>query len=321
LPALAGGFSIPSAISHEQTPFPLDDENSINDGKPYRTVRWGKDLQLWFLETRDYRSPNSMDPDDPDKSMLGEEQIQWLRGTLQESNATFKMVTFALPVIGPDRPEATTQEERENLPGHIRLFRPPRWDNLANETWHLERTRLMEEVFAGIDNVILIVGDRHWKYHSAYPNKQNPRIHEFCSGSASDSHAQSLLRMYGVPKPSENELLYWRDPVSQGGSSPCESTRKAPAGNRKPSSVSISSTVPPPIPPTPSAAAKSSSVPTANPSALPLIDNYLEGVFTTPGKAARAHSQSSQSMSSISVRSSPRKRTKRNPSVTYGSWV
>jgi hypothetical protein len=217
LPALAGGFSIPSAIFHEQTPFPLDDENSINDGKPYRTVRWGKDLQLWFLETRDYRSPNSMDPDDPDKSMLGEEQIQWLRGTLQESNATFKMVTFALPVIGPDRPEATTQEERENLPGHIRLFRPPRWDNLANETWHLERTRLMEEVFAGIDNVIPIVGDRHWKYHSAYPNKQNPRIHEFCSGSTSDSHAQSLLRMYGVPKPSENELLYWRDPVSQGG--------------------------------------------------------------------------------------------------------
>jgi alkaline phosphatase D len=41
------------------------DEVPMGD-KTYRTVRWGKDLQIWLAEGRDYRSPNSM-PDGPEK--------------------------------------------------------------------------------------------------------------------------------------------------------------------------------------------------------------------------------------------------------------
>jgi len=211
-------------VFHEQTPFPIrddetfdnsDDGFSINNGEPYRTVRWGKDLQLWMLESRDFRSPNTMDYDDPNKSMLGVEQTKWLDETLAASTAPFKMVVFSLPFIGPDRPEEVTQEEKDNL-GIINLFRPPRIDNLANEAWHLERTRLLE-LLSKHEGVIVICGDRHWKYHSAWPSRFNPKIHEFVCGATSDKHAASLLRMYGVPKPEDNDLLYWRDEVEQGG--------------------------------------------------------------------------------------------------------
>ena len=39
----------------------------------YRTFRWGKDLQIWLVEGRDFRSPNNM-PDGPDKTIWGAEQ-------------------------------------------------------------------------------------------------------------------------------------------------------------------------------------------------------------------------------------------------------
>ncbi|NDH01263.1 MAG: DUF1080 domain-containing protein, partial [Opitutae bacterium] len=36
----------------------------------YRTVRWGKDLQIWMVEGRDFRSPNNQ-PDGPEKTIWG----------------------------------------------------------------------------------------------------------------------------------------------------------------------------------------------------------------------------------------------------------
>jgi alkaline phosphatase D len=211
-------------IFHEQTPLAVEGlfdggegaALSLNEGKPYRTVRWGKDLQIWLPETRDFRSPNDMDPENPRKTMLGEEQMEWLSRTLRESDATFKMVIFAIPVIGPDRPPEATEEEKDAM-GVKKYFRPPRIDNLTNPTWHREREKLLTEVFAGVDNVILIVGDRHWKYHSAWPSKENPQIHEFSCGSTSDFHARTGLRMVGVPEAEGDPLMYWRDEIERGG--------------------------------------------------------------------------------------------------------
>ncbi len=44
----------------------------------YRTIRWGKDLQIWLVEGRDYRSQNIME-DGPEKSIWGEEQMEWFK--------------------------------------------------------------------------------------------------------------------------------------------------------------------------------------------------------------------------------------------------
>ncbi|MCS5610764.1 MAG: alkaline phosphatase D family protein, partial [Candidatus Poribacteria bacterium] len=39
----------------------------------YRTMRWGKDLQIWLVEGRDFRSPNSIS-DGPDKTIWGNQK-------------------------------------------------------------------------------------------------------------------------------------------------------------------------------------------------------------------------------------------------------
>lgn len=51
---------------------------------------WG-DVEFFMLDDRFYRSPNRM-PADQTKTMLGKEQLQWLKESLVSSNATFRII-------------------------------------------------------------------------------------------------------------------------------------------------------------------------------------------------------------------------------------
>jgi alkaline phosphatase D len=74
----------------------------------YRSVRWGKHVELFLLDTRSYRDANSQqdDPGHP-KTMLGHEQLNWLKDSLLHSDATWKVivtsVTLAVPSCVPQR--------------------------------------------------------------------------------------------------------------------------------------------------------------------------------------------------------------------------
>ena len=70
--------------------------------KTYRTVRWGKDLQIWLVEGRDFRSNNTM-PDGPNKTIWGAEQKKWFFETVEKSDATFRILISPTPIVGPDR--------------------------------------------------------------------------------------------------------------------------------------------------------------------------------------------------------------------------
>lgn len=132
--------------------------------KPYRTFRWGKNLQVWFPEGREFRSPNPME-DGPDKSILGKEQWTWLEKTMGESDATFKLFVSATPVVGPDR-------KGKN-------------DNHANSGFAHEGKRL-RKFLSAIPGCFVINGDRHWQYYSI---DSETGLYEFGSGPASDKHA------------------------------------------------------------------------------------------------------------------------------------
>ncbi len=119
----------------------------------YRTVRAGRDTQLWFLEGRDYRSSNQA-PDGPGKTIWGAEQSAWLRRTLLASDASFKIIVSPTPLVGPD--DASKADNHTNLGG----FRNEGAEFFA---W-LTDSRLDPS------RVILITGDRHWKYHSVHPS-------------------------------------------------------------------------------------------------------------------------------------------------------
>lgn len=130
----------------------------------YRTIHFGKDLQVWLMEGRDYRSPNDA-PDGPEKSIWGEEQKAWLKRTLDESKAKFRLIISPTPIVGPDR-----KNKRDNHSNAV----------FSNEG------QAVRKMLASYPNLVSVCGDRHWQYHSIDPETG---LHEFSVGPASDRHA------------------------------------------------------------------------------------------------------------------------------------
>lgn len=180
------------------------------DAVTYRTHRMGHDLQLWFVEGRDYRSPNKM-PDGPGKSIWGDEQKSWLLKTLRDSDATFKILVSPTPMIGPDD-------------GH-------KTDNHAN----LSGFRHEGEAFfaslkeAGIDpgRFFVVCGDRHWKYHSKRPdgfgefscgalNRENARLGRAPGSKGSSDPEGKVVQSYTDRPPSGGFLRVALVPAAEG---------------------------------------------------------------------------------------------------------
>ncbi len=130
----------------------------------YRTRRWGKDLQVWLVEGRDFRSPNPM-PDGPDKTIWGAKQKAWFKKTVAESDATFRVLISPTPLVGPDR-----KNKRDNHSN----------DNFAHEGDELRRFIATQE------NMVVVCGDRHWQYMSVHPATG---VREYSCGPVSDKHA------------------------------------------------------------------------------------------------------------------------------------
>jgi alkaline phosphatase D len=142
----------------------FNEEQFPSHDKFYKTIRWGKDLQIWITEGRNYRSKNSI-PDGPDKTIFGDKQIEWLFRTLKQSDATFKVIINANPILGPDR-------KNKN-------------DNYANEGFQTEGDEIRERLNQ-FDNVFLCNGDRHWQYVT-HPEETN--LWEFSTGAGADQRA------------------------------------------------------------------------------------------------------------------------------------
>lgn len=129
----------------------------------YETISWGKDVQFWILEGRDYRSANNAD-DGPEKTILGAEQKAWLKSTLSESKSKFKLVFSPTPIVGPDRKNKS--------------------DNHANAVFAHEGKEL-REFFGSLEGLIVFCGDRHWQYASV--DAENG-VWEFGCGPGSEKH-------------------------------------------------------------------------------------------------------------------------------------
>ncbi len=129
----------------------------------YRTFRWGRDLQVWLIEGRDFRSPNTQ-PDGPDKSIWGAEQKRWFKQTVADSDATFRVLISPTPLVGPDR-------DAKN-------------DNLANSGFEHEGNEIRDLVAK--HQMLAICGDRHWQFMSVDPKS---KLREYSSGPGSDEHA------------------------------------------------------------------------------------------------------------------------------------
>jgi alkaline phosphatase D len=140
-------------------------ENVPLHDKPYRKIRWGKDLEIWMVEGREFRSANTL-PDSAEKTIWGDAQKQWLMETVEASDATFKLLFTATPVVGPDRDSKK--------------------DNHANKVFQTEGDWL-RAYLSKQRGMFVVNGDRHWQYVS---KDGETGLMEFGSGPVSDFHVQ-----------------------------------------------------------------------------------------------------------------------------------
>lgn len=168
-------------IHKEQLPVANpDDKNAVT----YGTYRLSKEAQIWTLEGRDYRSPNSM-PDGQEKTIWGEKQEKWLKKTILESDAVFKLIISPTPMIGPD--DSYKSDNHVNQKG----FRTER-DNFFK--W-------LKSNEIPLNNLFFITGDRHWQYHSI---DAQYGYSEFSSGPFVDANSR-MGRNPGDPDSTDPE--------------------------------------------------------------------------------------------------------------------
>ena len=138
----------------------------------YRAMRYGADLELFILDTRQYRSRDT-DPDGPAKTMLGAAQLQWLLNGLAQSTATWKLVATSVPLSIP-KGGANYNDG---------------WSSGPNGPGFESERQVMVDAIVRqrIKNVVFIAGDVHYVQANAYDPDRDGTIdfHEFVAGPLS----------------------------------------------------------------------------------------------------------------------------------------
>ncbi|TKB91373.1 MAG: hypothetical protein E8D40_10595 [Nitrospira sp.] len=154
---------------------PVDDPHRL-----YRRVRYGADLELFILDTRQYRSRNA-DPDGPAKTMLGAAQLAWLLDGLRTSTATWKVIVTSVPLSIPKGGDAT-------VPGNDGWAGGPDGTGFERERRVIVATILSDK----LKNVVFLAGDVHLAQVTAYDPDRDGVIdfHEYVTGPLSARHGK-----------------------------------------------------------------------------------------------------------------------------------
>ncbi|WP_408958988.1 alkaline phosphatase D family protein [Natrinema sp. 74] len=131
--------------------WPLDRDEDAEPGESnrfYDSFRWGKHVELFVIDTRQYRDPN-VDLDS--KSLLGAAQLEWLKDALADSDATWKLLASPAPLGHPS----------------------DSWATPADRTgYEAELLEIVEHVQTEpISNLVVVAGDVHKSVVGAFdPN-------------------------------------------------------------------------------------------------------------------------------------------------------
>jgi alkaline phosphatase D len=137
----------------------------------YRSIRYGADLELFILDTRQYRSRNE-DKDGPFKTMLGAAQLKWLLDGLRACTATWKVIATSVPL----------SVEKVGLGNDGWGYEP------SGTGFGRERQVIVDAILGHtIKNVVFLAGDVHWVQANAYDPNQDGAIdfHEYMVGPLS----------------------------------------------------------------------------------------------------------------------------------------
>ena len=166
----------------------------------YRAVRWGRLLEIFILDTRQYRSDNGM-PDGRKKTMLGPEQRMWLLDSVSASTATWKLVVTSVPLS-----VSTGSPERRDSWTDVSVF------GLAPEKgtgFVTERDAILRGLRAsGVKNLVFLAADVHHAEVIRHQPRAEWGFYEFIAGP--------LSATMGRPRPLDARLNS-RTLFGQGG--------------------------------------------------------------------------------------------------------
>lgn len=174
-----GHYEPGSVVFREQNPVPQ---------RTYRTIHWGRGLQIWLVEGREFRN-TKITP----ATIWGRQQFEWLVSSLEESDAVFKVLISPTPVVGSGQ---------KSHP-----------DNHGCPPFTEERQAFFEEIQKRqVENLYIVCGDKHRKHHS---RAKDYGIHEFCCGALSAKHGGNFWPP--VDKSGLLDLLHDENPRWAGG--------------------------------------------------------------------------------------------------------
>jgi len=176
-------------FEHLPVDVPFDPEASFPaDVVTYRTLRWGKRVELFLTDARYYRDDHLVPETDTEFSvgkfmansplgsrilalkegydvleaetpltMLGDVQRQWLVDAILQSDATWKLLASAL-MMAQLVLDLRDIEEVPPLLQNVFYFKVDQWDGFRTE-----RAELLTAL-AGVQNLVVLSGDLHGNY-------------------------------------------------------------------------------------------------------------------------------------------------------------
>lgn len=136
----------------------------------YRRLRWGGLLEMFILDTRQYRSPHRM-RDGPGKTMLGEAQRRWLVDAVAGSPARWKVIVSSVSLSIPKGwPFGDSWAPRRVL-----------WYETGYAT---ERDAILRALGTrGVDQVVVLAADVHFGALMTHRPPAAPlEVHELIAG-------------------------------------------------------------------------------------------------------------------------------------------
>ncbi len=139
------------------------------------------DADFFLLDNRYYRDANHLKTKKV-KTILGKEQLEWLKNALASSKARFKFIVMGGQFLNSAR----------------------RFETYSNYGFDKERLEIIDFIYEqGLKNVIFLTGDRHMSEISIFdPSNRNPVIYDLtCSPftSGPNTHAWKEINVFRVP--------------------------------------------------------------------------------------------------------------------------
>ncbi|MDO5032064.1 alkaline phosphatase [Corynebacterium sp.] len=191
---------------------PLRQKQLSEGGKLYRNLRFGSLMELTMMDLRSYRDEETTSAhfNDPDRTLLGNEQLAWLRDTISMSDATWMVMGNSvmmapmrlLTIPGNDAANHGLQYIKGSTSGFA--LNSDQWDGYT-----AERDRVLEALDAREGYSFFVTGDIHSEWANDIYLGEKRVACEMVTTSISAPNVDEILTTYtGVYHAEDNSTSH-----------------------------------------------------------------------------------------------------------------